>query len=145
MHTFPHSYTECYIRYHVFMLTQAQDMCLRRPLDAFFAPYVPSDASHTISSCQISSVTLGQVPARFAPLSVSRHRQLLGRVTPCYSGLRGSVVAREIVVQTGKIAAFCSLYDWVLLLLPAFLKIYAGFGCSVLIIYQEHTINSAKG
>lgn len=66
---------------------------------AAFCPLVPTTMSHTISSCQISPVTLGQVPTRIVPLSVSRPRQLLGRVTPCYSGLQGSVVARELVVS----------------------------------------------
>lgn len=76
------------------------------PTQAAFCPLVPTTMSHTISSCQISLVTLGQVPTHIVPLSVSRHRQLLGRVTPCCSGLQASIVARELVVLSGKIAVF---------------------------------------
>ena len=76
------------------------------PTRAAFCPLVPTTMSHTISSCQISPVTLGQVPTHIVPLSVSRHRQLLGRVTPCYSGLRESAVARELVVLSSNVAAF---------------------------------------
>ncbi len=86
------------------------------PTQAAFCPLVPTTMSHTISSCQISPVTLGQVPTHIVPLSVSRHRQLLGRVTPCYSGLQGSVVARELVVLSGKIAVFGCLFMFFLLL-----------------------------
>ncbi|KAK5905763.1 hypothetical protein CgunFtcFv8_001690 [Champsocephalus gunnari] len=40
------------------------------PLPAF-CPRVPTATSLTISSCQISPVTSGQVPAHIAPPSVS--------------------------------------------------------------------------
>lgn len=54
-----------------------------------FCPLVPTTQSHAISSCQISPIAPERVPARIVPLSVSRHRQLLGRVTPCYTGVAG--------------------------------------------------------
>lgn len=41
-------------------------------------PLLPTIASHTINSCQISPVTLGHVPTWIVPLSLSRHWQLLG-------------------------------------------------------------------
>lgn len=52
--------------------------------------------SHTISSCQISPVTLGLVPACLVQLSVSRHRQLLGKVTLLLG--TANAVARELGV-----------------------------------------------
>lgn len=60
-----------------------------------FAPLCPPP-SHTISSCQISPVTLGQVPTCWVQLSVSRHRQLLGKVT-LLLGI-ANAVARELAV-----------------------------------------------
>lgn len=65
---------------------------------AAFCPLVLTTMSHTISSCQISPVSPGRVPIHIVPVSVSRHGQLLGRVTPHHSWLQGSVVVRDLVV-----------------------------------------------
>lgn len=86
------------------------------------APLCPPVAvftmSHIISSCQILPVAPGHlpghVPTHIVPSSVSRPRQLLDRVTPCYSGLPGDLVAREVVFSPGiqllSNVVLCSLF-----------------------------------
>lgn len=71
-----------------------------------FAPLCPPP-SHIISSCQISPVTLGQVPACLVQLSVSRHRQLLGKVTLLLG--TANAVARELGVLSSRNQLFTLL------------------------------------
>lgn len=52
---------------------------------------------------------LGASASSHRPPVSQQHRQLLGRVTRCYSGLKGSAVARELVFLSGKMAAFLCL------------------------------------
>lgn len=63
--------------------------------------------SHTISSCQISPVTLGQVPACLVQLSVSKRRQLLGKVTLLLGS--ANAVARELGVLSSSSKLFALL------------------------------------